>query len=68
MAKALEPLIRPTKGIYDKAVALVEDVCSRHATKKEASWLLTWMLDLAGNERSRSYDSLILVVAFAPYD
>ena len=55
LAKDLEPLIQQMVGIYDNAVAaytpLVEDICSRRATEKEVGWLLTWMLDFAGEER-----------------
>lgn len=43
LAKALEPLIRQMKGIYDNAVAaytpLVDNVCNRQATEKEVGWM-----------------------------
>ena len=55
LAKKLEPLIQQLNGLNDQAVAayapLVDDICSRKATEKEVDWLLTWMLDFAGNER-----------------
>ena len=55
LAKKLEPLIQQLNGLNDQAVAayapLVEDICSRKATEKDVGWLLTWMLDFAGNER-----------------
>lgn len=54
LAKKLEPLIQQLNGLNDQAVAayapLVDDICSRKATEKEVDWLLTWMLDFAGNE------------------
>ena len=55
LAKKLEPLIQQLNGLNDQAVAayapLVDDICSRKATEKEVGWLLTWMLDFAGDER-----------------
>ena len=55
LAKELEPLIQQLNGLNDQAVTayapLVDDICSRKATEKEVDWLLTWMLDFAGNER-----------------
>lgn len=55
LAKKLEPLIQQLNGLNDQAVAayapLVDDICSRKATEKKVDWLLTWMLDFAGNER-----------------
>jgi hypothetical protein len=47
MAKALA-------NIQDRAVVaytpLVDDLCSRKATKEEVDHLFTWMFDFAGNE------------------
>ena len=55
LAMKLEPLIQQLNVLNDQAVAayapLVDDICSRKATEKEVDWLLTWMLDFAGNER-----------------
>jgi hypothetical protein len=55
LAKELEPLFQQLNGLNNQAVAayapLVDDICSRKATEKEVGWLLTWMLDFAGNER-----------------
>ena len=55
LAKELKPIIQQLNALNDQAVAayvpLVEDICSRKATEKEVDWLLTWMLDFAGNER-----------------
>ena len=55
LAKEQEPLIQQLNGLNDQAVTayapLVDDICSRKATEKEVDWLLTWMLDFAGNER-----------------
>ena len=55
LAKELEPLFQQLNGLSNQAVAayapLVDDICSRKATEKEVDWLLTWMLDFAGNER-----------------
>jgi len=55
LAKELKPIIQQLNALNDQAVAayapLVEDICSRKATEKDVGWLLTWMLDFAGNER-----------------
>lgn len=43
------------KGIYDEAVAtytpLVNDICNRNASEREVSWLLSWLLEFAGDKR-----------------
>ena len=51
----LKPLVEHIKHIHDMAVAaytpLVEDICSRKATKNEVELMLDWLLLYAGDNR-----------------
>ena len=55
LVEQLKPLINQIERINEQAVItytpLVEDICSRKATENEVDWLLTWLLDFAGNEQ-----------------
>lgn len=58
LAKELEPFIQQMRGLYVQAYAaykpLVDDICRKDATEKEVDWLLTWMLDFAGDDNMLS--------------
>ena len=51
----ISALAEQMKGIYDDAVIaytpLVNDICNRKASEKDVSWLLSWLLDYAGDKR-----------------
>ena len=55
LEKQFEPLIQQMRTIHDQAVVaytpLVNDLCSRKATKNEVGWMLDWLLMYAGDER-----------------
>lgn len=55
LEKQFEPLIKQMKTIHDQAVvaytSLVNDLCSRKATKNEVGLMLDWLLMYAGDER-----------------
>ena len=55
LVEQFKPLIEQMEEINKQAVIaytpLVDDICNRQATEKEVDWLLTWMLDFAGDER-----------------
>lgn len=42
-------------SLYDSAITaytpIVKELCSRKGSEKEVEWLLTWLLDYAGEER-----------------
>ena len=48
LAKQMEAL---NEQAYIAYKPLVDDICRRVATEKEVGWLLTWLLDFAGNDR-----------------
>lgn len=55
LMKSVSGIAEQMKGIYDRAYIaykpLVDDICSRHAEEKEVDWLLSWLLDFAGDRR-----------------
>ncbi len=55
ITKWLNPIIEQLRLIHDKAVIayspLVEEICSRVASRNEVEWMLDWLLMYAGDER-----------------
>ena len=55
LVEHLKPLVEHMKYIHDMAVVaytpLVDDICSRKATKNEVELMLDWLLMYAGDDR-----------------
>ena len=55
LVEHLKPLVEHMKYIHDMAVVaytpLVDDICSRNATRNEVELMLDWLLMYAGDDR-----------------